>query len=275
MSNLFQRWRNRASAEEIPEEPEIERFGADGEELVYGILAKAFDTVIRSPAVPHKELFLEKDFLVIHQGFPFLLEVKHWKGEVGQCGDKFYQQKENGIRKTIKSPAGTTAQFLRQMRSYYHLKGQICGMVVFSEPSCKLALPREIDGIAMLPLEEAVSFIRSYAKAHKGEGAEFSPEDILRCTRFYSREREFCKGILATNYIECFTEDGSAARLDTLQLRFLSVEPQPLRLRDKLYVTFSNGSSGVFYNRDTVLTVAVLDGSYRKIALNRIQHIVF
>lgn len=275
MSGIFKTWRNRASAEELPEPPEIERFGADGEELVYEVLAKAFDTVIRSPAVPHKELFLEKDFLVIHRGFPFILEIKHWKGEIGQEGDKFYQNKENGVRKTIKSPAGTTAQFIKRMRAYYKLKGEICGMVVFSEKDCTLSLPREIEGIAMLPLREAVSYIRTYAKEHAGKGAEFAPDDILRCTRFYSRDSEFCKGILATNYIECFTEDGSSARLDTLQLRYLSTEPQPMRLRDKLYVTYSNGASGVFYNRDTVLSVACLDGSYKRIAVNRIKHIVF
>lgn len=275
MSGIFKTWRNRASAEELPEPPEIERFGADGEELVYEVLAKAFDTVIRSPAVPHKELFLEKDFLVIHRGFPFILEIKHWKGEIGQEGDKFYQNKENGVRKTIKSPAGTTAQFIKRMRAYYKLKGEICGMVVFSEKDCTLSLPREIEGIAMLPLREAVSYIRAYAKEHAGTGAEFAPDDILRCTRFYSRDSEFCKGILATNYIECFTEDGSSARLDTLQLRYLSTEPQPMRLRDKLYVTYSNGASGVFYNRDTVLSVACLDGSYKRIAVNRIKHIVF
>lgn len=275
MSNLLQRWRNRASSAELPEEPEIERFGADGEELVYGVLSKAFTTVIRSPAVPHKELFLEKDFLVICNGFPFILEIKHWKGRIGQEGDKFYQEKENGVRKTIKSPVGTTSQFIKRMKAYYKLKGEICGVVVFSEPSCTLSLPRESEGIAMLPLKEAVSFIKAYAKAHAEEGARISPDDILRCTRFYSRDREFCKGILATNYIECFTEGGDAARLDTLQLKFLSVEPQPLRLRDKLYVTYSNGASGVFYNRDTVLTVADLDGSYRSIAVNRIKHIVF
>ena len=273
--SLLRTLRNRANGQELPEEPEIERFGADGEEQVYEVLAKAFDTVIRSPALPHKELFLEKDFLVIHKGFPFILEIKHWKGEIGQCGDKFYQEKDNGVRKTIKSPVGTTAQFIKRMKAYYKLKGEVCGMVVFSEPDCTLSLPEELEGIALLPLRRAVSFIKTYAKEHAGEGAEIAPDDILRCTRFYSRDREFCKGILATNYIDCFTEDGSAARLDTLKLRYLSTEPQPLRLRDKLYVTFSNGSSGVFYNRDTVLTVACLDGSYRKIAVNRIRHVVF
>ncbi|MBQ5893391.1 MAG: NERD domain-containing protein [Clostridia bacterium] len=273
--SLLRTLRNRANGQELPEEPEIERFGADGEEQVYEVLAKAFDTVIRSPALPHKELFLEKDFLVIHKGFPFILEIKHWKGEIGQCGDKFYQEKDNGVRKTIKSPVGTTAQFIKRMKAYYKLKGEVCGMVVFSEPDCTLSLPEELEGIALLPLRRAVSFIKTYAKEHAGEGAEIAPDDILRCTRFYSRDREFCKGILATNYIDCFTEDGSAARLDTLKLRYLSTEPQPWRLRDKLYVTFSNGSSGVFYNRDTVLTVACLDGSYRKIAVNRIRHVVF
>ena len=91
----------------------------------------------------------------------------------------------------------------------------------------------------------------------------------------YSRDREFCKGILADMYLNCYTEDGVEARLDTTRLRYLTAEHQPLRLRDKLYVTFDNGASGVFYNRDTVFTVGCLDGTFCKLALNRIRHIVF
>ena len=144
--SLLRTLRNRANGQELPEEPEIERFGADGEEQVYEVLASAFDTVIRSPALPHKELFLEKDFLVIYKGFPFVLEIKHWKGEIGQCGDKFYQEKDNGVRKTVKSPVGTTAQFIKRMKAYYKLKGEICGVVVFSEPDCTLSLPEELEG---------------------------------------------------------------------------------------------------------------------------------
>ena len=93
--SLLRTLRNRANGQELPEEPEIERFGADGEEQGYEELANAFDTVIRSPALPHKDLFLEKDFLVIYKGFPFVLEIKHWKGEIGQRGDRFYQKKDN------------------------------------------------------------------------------------------------------------------------------------------------------------------------------------
>ena len=53
------------------------------------------------------------------------------------------------------------------------------------------------------------------------------------------------------------------------------MEPQPLRLRDKLYVTYINGATGIFYNRDTVLTLQLLDGSFQKIALSRVRHAVF
>ena len=133
--SLLRTLRNRANGQELPEEPEIERFGADGEEQVYEVLASAFDTVIRSPALPHKELFLEKDFLVIYKGFPFILEIKHWKGEIGQCGDKFYQEKDNGVRKTVKSPVGTTAQFIKRMKAYYKLKGGLGNYLKgFTEP---------------------------------------------------------------------------------------------------------------------------------------------
>jgi hypothetical protein len=64
-------------------------------------------------------------------------------------------------------------------------------------------------------------------------------------------------------------------RGDTTCLPYLSVQAQPLKLRDKLLVTYTNGATDVFYNRDTIFTVGCLDGSYKKIALNRIRHIVF
>ena len=98
---------------------------------------------------------------------------------------------------------------------------------------------------------------------------------LLRCTRFYSDDKEYTKGILADSYLFCTNENGDTVRIDTLQLQYLTVEHQPLRLRDKLYVTYVGGSTGVFYNRDAVLTVACIDGSDRKIALNRIRHLVF
>ena len=85
----------------------------------------------------------------------------------------------------------------------------------------------------------------------------------------------FRSGILADNYLVCTNEKGDTVRIDTLRLQYLTVEHQPLRLRDKLYVTYTGGTTGVFYNRDAILTVACIDGSYRKIALNRIRHIVF
>jgi len=53
------------------------------------------------------------------------------------------------------------------------------------------------------------------------------------------------------------------------------VENQALKMKDKLFITFINGASDVFYNRDTVFDVACLDGSYQKIALHRVRHIVF
>ena len=276
MSNLFQTSRNRASGEAIPLLEEIERFGSDGEEELYRTLKEHFDCVIRNVVVPHKELYLEKDFLVVERGVPFVLEAKNWKGEIGEDGGMFYQNKDNGIRKTMKSPVGTTNQFLHVMKKYYAIHRPVWGAVVFTEPSCRLNLPEEIDGIRLLSVKELVAFIR--ARAKETASVEDTPVDtdrLLRCTRFYSRESEFCKGILADTYLECIAEDGARVLLDTTRLRYLSVEPQPLRLRDKLYVTYLNGESGVFYNRDLTLTVGCLDGSYRKLALNRIRHIVF
>ena len=275
MSNPFKTLVNRSLGAAIPPTEEIEQFGADGEEVIYRMLCDHFDCVIRNVVVPHKNLYLEKDFLVLVKGVPFVLEIKNWKGEIGAEGDKFYQNKDNGTRKTIKSPVGTTRQFIGRMQDFYKLDQPVVGVVVFAEPDCRLNLPEEIDGIALIRAEALVKFIKSRAKLLKWKGNSVDPKTLLRCTRFYSRDREFCKGILADIYLDCYTEDGSKARLDTTRLRYLTAEHQPLRLRDKLYVTYDNGATGVFYSRDTVFTVGCLDGSFRKLALNRIRHIVF
>ena len=275
MKHPFKTILTRTRGAGLPPQEEIEQFGSDGEEVIARMLWENFDCVIRNVVVPHKELYLEKDFMVVADGVPFVLEVKNWKGEIGREGDKFYQNKENGVHKTIKSPVGTTAQFIRCMKTFYKIERPIYGVVVFAEPDCTLALPEEIDGVALLRAEKLISFIRSRARRDKTENSEIDADLILRCTRFYSADREFCKGILADVYLPCFTENGSPAKLDTTKLKFLSVENQPLRLRDKLYVTYQNGATGIFYNRDAILTVGCLDGSFRKLALNRIRHIVF
>lgn len=276
MKNLLKTALARSRAERLLPVEEIERFGSEGEEAACRMLRKNFDCVIRNVVVPHKALYLEKDFMVVYRGVPFILEIKNWKGEIGCEGDCFYQNKENGGRKKLKSPVGTTNQFIRCMKNFYKLECPVWGIVVFAEPNCKLSFPREMDGIALLPLSELTAFMRTQAKKEVNRGYEpIEPDKILRCTRFYSTDSEFCKGILADNYLECIAEDGARVRLDTVKLKYLTAEHQTLRLREKLYVTYANGTTGVFYSRDTVLTVACLDGSYRRIALNRIRHIVF
>ena len=274
MSGLIKTAWHRTTAKKLPILEEIESFGSEGEETVYRTLCEAFDCVIRNAVVPHKELYLEKDFLVIHKGDAFVIEVKNWKGEIGAEGDHFYQNKDNGTRKTLKSPVGTTRQFIERMRAFYGIEREVHGMVVFCEPNCRLSLPEQMDGIALLQAQNMVSYIKKTAKVEKTLHP-IDPARILRCTRFYSKESEFCKGILADCFFDCENTAGDILRVDTTCLRYLSVEPQPLLMRDKLMVTYTNGASDIFYNRDTVFTVACLDGSYRKISLNRIRHIVF
>ena len=256
---------------------EIEQFGADGEEAVCRLLRSHCDTVIRNAVVPHKDLFWEKDLLVIHRGVPFILEIKNWKGEIGRNGDKFYQKKENEVYKELKSPVDTTNRFLQIMKQFYQISRPVWGVVVFAEPDCCLKLESEIDGVALLTSDKLISFIEKKCREDKKQKLPpFTEGDrILRCTRFYSDNSEFCKGILADNHLLCTAQDGTKVRLDTTRLRFITVENQPLLLRDKLYVTYANGAHGVFYNRDAILTVGCLDGSWRKIALNRVRHVVF
>ncbi len=276
MSQILKTMWNRANAKPLPPLEEIESFGADGEEAIYRLLCKHFDCVIRNVVVPHKKLYLEKDFLVIYKNVPFVIEVKNWKGEIGceKNGD-FYQNKENGVHKTLKSPVGTTKQFIEKMRVFYKTDNPICGVVIFAEPDCKVTLPEEIDGIALLTPQKAITYIKNRAKAIKQKELFADPAQILHCTRFYSYDSEFCKGMLADCFFDCETRNGAVVRIDTTSIAYISVRTQPLRARDKLFITFTNGKSDVFYNRDTIFDVVCLDGSCQKIALNRVRHVVF
>ena len=276
MSGILKTMWNRARAERLPILEEIETFGADGEEVIYRLLCNQFECVIRNVVVPHKKLYLEKDFLVIHKNVPFVIEVKNWKGEIGceKNGD-FYQNKENGVHKTLKSPVGTTRQFIDKMRAFYKTDNSICGMVIFAEPDCKLSTPEEMDGIALLTPQKAITYIKNRANTLKQKEPFTSPEQILHCTRFYSYDSEFCKGMLADCFFDCDAPDGSVVRVDTGSIAYLSVEAQPLKMKDKLFITYTNGANDVFYNRDTVFDVVCLDGTCQKIALHRVRHIVF
>ena len=276
MSQLLKTAWNRASARHLPPLEEIESFGADGEEVIYRLLCSHFDCVIRNVVVPHKKLYLEKDFLVIHKNVPFVIEVKNWKGEIGQekNGD-FYQNKENGVHKTLKSPVGTTKQFIEKMRTFYKINTPVLGVVIFAEPDCRVTLPDEIEGIALLKPQKAITYIKNRANALAQKEPFADPDQILHCTRFYSLDSEFCKGMLADCFFDCETKNGAVVRIDTTRLAYISVKKQPLQMKDKLFVTFANGTSDVFYNRDTVFDVVCLDGTCQKIALHRVRHIVF
>ena len=179
------------------------------------------------------------------------------------------------MHKTLKSPVGTTKQFIEKMRTFYKIKTPVCGVVIFAEPDCKLTTPNEIDDIALLTPQKAITYIKNRAKAMPQKELFADPSQILRCTRFYSRDSEFCKGMLADCFFDCDAADGSIVRIDTGSIAYLSVETQPLKMKDKLFVTFTNGASDVFYNRDTVFDVVCLDGTCQKIALHRVRHIVF
>lgn len=258
----------------LPPLEEIECFGANGEETVYRLLCDHFECVVRNPSVPHKKMYLEKDFLVLHRGVPFVIEVKHWKGEIGCRDGVFYQNKENGTRKELKSPVGTTNQFIHCMKKFYGLSRPVWGMVVFADTSCRLSLPEEMDGIALLPLTRTVSHICKKSAEENGNFEPLDPTRILRCTRLYDTKSEFCKGILADNYLECGAEDGAWVRLDTTRLRYITVEPATRR-GNKLYVTFDDGRSGVFYAPPTELTLHCLDGSWQSFSLGSLRYIVF
>lgn len=277
IQNGVRRIRVRTMSPGVPEQEEIERFGAAGEDAIFRILYEQFDCVIRGVILPHGKKYLEKDFLVLHKGVPVVIEVKNWKGSIG-CDAKtgnFYQDKPDGVHKTIKSPVGTTRQFIQCMKEFYGLERTVVGMVVFAEPDCRLQLPDSMEQILLVPAAKMASAIRAKVREYAKEQGELPPERILRCTRIYSRNSEFCKGLLANREIPCTDPEGRQVSLQTDYLRYIRVEPQPLHLRDKLTVTYINGACGIFYNSDAELALHCLDGSWRRIALNKIRHILF
>ncbi|MBE6633716.1 MAG: NERD domain-containing protein [Ruminococcaceae bacterium] len=281
MFNRFKETKNRilmrSKATSVPLEEEIEQFGSNGEDTIYRILLEEFDCVIRNVVIPHKKLYLEKDFLVIHRGVPVVIEVKNWKGTIGinKANGNFYQDKPNGVHKELKSPVATTLQFIQSMKDFYKLERTVVGIVVFAEPDCKTDLPEQLDGIKLVTAPKMVAAVKAAAKNYCKEKDTLSPEHVLRCTRIYSANSRFCKGILANKSIHCFAENGDEVLLHTDYLRYISVKSQPLRLRDKLEVTFTNGAIGTYYNKDTMLSFCCMDGSCCQIALNKVRYILF
>lgn len=259
---------------DLPGMGEMEAYGAGGEEMAYRALREAFSFVARNPVIPHGNKFLEKDFLVVEQNLPFVIEVKNWKGTVSAQGDGFRQTKADGTVKELKNPAGTTAQFVREMKQYYHFDGDVIGVVVFLDPSCKLDLPEEVEGVRLLPFAKLISFIRATAKKLSGEFA-LGEANVLRCTRLYSDFHEFSKGLLVNRYIKCQTRDGKKVALDTTKLKYITVKRRPFFLGYKLLVTFANDDAGCFLTKDQTLVVGCLDGSFCRFSLGKLRYIVF
>lgn len=258
----------------LPSMGEMEQFGAAGEEIAYRALREAFSFVVRNPLIPHGKKFLEKDFLVVEAGLPFVIEIKYWKGTISAEGELFRQIKADGSVKELKNPAGTTAQFVREMKQYYQFDGDVVGVVAFLDPACKLDLPEQIEGVHLLPFSKLVSFIRATAKRLSGEFS-FGESNILRCTRLYSDEREFSKGLLVDRYLNCKRRNGEVVSLDTTKLKYITVKRRPLFLGYKLLVTFSNGSGEIFFSKDQALVVGCLDGSFCRFRLGKLRYLVF
>lgn len=277
LGELYRRASYRLHARSLPVQEEMERFGANGEDIIYRILRENFSCVIRNVIVPHKDKYLEKDFLVMERGVPVVIEVKNWKGKVGidaQTGD-FFQLKANGTRKVLKSPVGTTAQYVRCMKEFYGMARTVVGMVVFAEPDCELDLPEASEGILLVSAAKMVATIKAQVRQYAKEPERLPPERILRCTRFYSGEREFCKGLIADEKIACYDPSGAPVLLNPDYIKGIHVSHRPFLLRDKLTVLYTNGAGGTYYNRDTTVTVCCLDGNSKEIALCRVRYILF
>lgn len=267
---------HRLFAKKLPLTGEMEAYGAAGEETIYRKLRESFDCVLRNVIIPHGEGYLEKDFLVVQDGIPLVVEVKNWKGmiSVSPNGDRFYQEKPDGTRKELNSPVRTTSRFLNAMKGFYGLPERPLGMVVFADPDCDVDLPPESDGIALVTGSQMLSVVRSMMKNAPSPIEPFDPARVLHCTRLYAGgDRSFCKGMVTDAGIPCFTPSGEAASLNPLYLRYISLDHG--LSRDKMTVTFINDTSGIFYNYSSSLTLHCLDGSILRVALSRLDTVVF
>ena len=275
---FFSRLFRRAFAKKMPPTGKMEAYGALGEEMIYRKLRESFDCVIRNVIIPQGEGYLEKDFLVIQDGVSLVVEVKCWKGTIttSPSGDRFFQEKADGTRKELNSPVRSTTRFLAAMKSFYRLKELPLGVVVFADPDCDLDVPPISDGIVLVTGAQMISTIRNLIKGATAPAEPLDPARVLCCTRLYSRDgRSFCKGMVTDAEIPCYTEDGQPVAIHPLYLRFISVDHQPLRQRDKLTVTFVNDTSAIFYNYTSMLTLHCLDGTVLRVALSRLDTVVF
>ncbi len=273
--SFFRRVFRRLTAHTIPAQDEGKSFGARGEEAIYRLLRENFDCVIRNITVPWGDGYLEKDFMVIQKGVPVVLEIKAWKGRISASGDHFCQDKPNGVHKDLKSPVINTKHFISVLKEFYGLDRYITGIVVFAEPDCVLDLPPEMDGIVLVPATKLISTIRTAVKSADRSAEPMDPASVLHCARLYNGKTEFCKGIIVDKEIPCYTDDGLEASLNPLYIQFINIDHQGLRMRDKLTVTFTNGSSGVFYNHCSSVTLHCLDGEMCRVALSKLKTIVF
>lgn len=274
MGTVLSRLRHRLRAVGLPKQTEAEKYGSAGEDRIYRILSKEFDCVVRNIVLPVDGKYLEKDFFVFHHGVPFVLEIKNWKGTIYQDGDDFCQDKSDGTHRVLRNPAFSTADFIDDMERFYQIDG-VVGMVVFADEDCELDLPDEIEGIRVIPLQRMLSLMRAEIRRRESTPLAFSPNRLLRCTRIYSRRSEFCKGLVSDRELRCRTVAGEDVYLNLSQVRYMKIRHQPLLLRDKLEVIFTNGTPGVFYQFDNRITVCCLDGSCRKFSLSRLQYILF
>lgn len=278
MSEFFlSRLNRRLFAKKLPPTHAMEAYGAQMEEVIYRKLRESFDCVLRNVIIPQGEGYLEKDFLVLSEGVAVVLEVKGWKGMISASatGDRFFHEKKDGTRKELKSPVRSTNRFLSAMKGFYRLAEAPKGMVVFADPDCDLDLPPEMEGVALVTGAQMLSAIRAIVKESPKPQEPLDPARVLCCARLYAGNRSFCKGTVIDEGIPCYTPSGEQVLLHPLYLRYISVDHQPLRLRDKLTVTFVNGSSAIFYNHTACLTLLCLDGSILRAAISKLDTIVF
>ena len=162
------------------------------------------------------------------------------------------------------------------MKGFYGLDVAPLGMVAFTDPDSELDLPAEMDGISLVSGKKMVSAIRALVKNAPTASRPLEPQRVLRCARLYSRGgRSFCKGVVTDTAVPCYTTHGEKVALNPLFLRYVSVDHQPLRLRDRLTVTFANDSAATFYNHSATLTLLCLDGSVLRVPISRLSTIVF
>jgi len=153
--------------------------GADGEERALGLL-QAFPgslaylpntyVVFNQVHVPYGRRHRELDLVVVGPNGIFVVEVKHYRGEVtGAESDRTWRQGQlahdgdNIYGRSLRNPVLQVQHAVRALRQYlgsHGIKTWVEGVVVMTHPDCRLAVTTT--GTPVLTLSQLAAYILTY-----------------------------------------------------------------------------------------------------------------